>query len=249
MLLGCRVRFVIVALALFLVGCSGSEEDGRNISIRSLRALHRGYPVTISQNITIEGVVVSDDSYGEFHNMVVVEDYSGGIVLAVDSDKLFALHKVGDVVRIECRGLTLGSYYGSLRLGTAGVEGEVAPLSVAQWREVYSTIAVAEREPLREARVGELSATLLSTRLRFDSVRFVEEGERWAPDGRDTTRHLVDCLSPQDTLVVRLSGCSLFANEVIPSGECVVVGVLDYNYDHYQLLIATCEDVLPLNEK
>ena len=246
---GSRVRFAVVAIVFALMGCSISDVDSKNISIRALRGLYRGYPVAISQNLTIEGVVVSDDSYGEFSKRIVVEDSSGGIMVLVDSDSLHSLHKVGDVVRIECQGLTLGSYYGSLRLGTTGEGYEVEHLSVAKWREVCSTIGVAEREPVEEARIGELMAPQLSTRLRFGSVRFVEEGEKWAPDGVDATRHLVDCLSPQDTLAVRLSGRSAFAQELVPSGECAVVGVLDYHYDHYQLLIATCEDVLPLNEK
>lgn len=243
------LRFVAAAFALLAVGCGVVESgESETISIRTLRALYRGAPVAITQNLAIEGVVVSSDRDGEFYHKVVVEDSSGGIIILVDSDALYRLHRVGDRLHIECRGVTLGDFAGSLRLGAEGERYEVEPLSVARWREIYQTTGVAEQDPRRESTIGSISATDLSTRLVFSPVRFVEEGEQWAPNGRDTTRHIVDCLSPTDTLLLRLSGRSAFAKEVIPSGECSVVGVLDYRYDHYELLMACEGDVLPLNE-
>lgn len=241
--------WLLAVATLLLVGCGTNNEGSGVTSIHTLRALYRGYPVTVEQNMTIEGVVVSDDRYGEFYQQVVVEDSSGGIIFLVDSDTLYALHKVGDRVRIECRGLTIGDYFGSLRVGMSDMYYEVAPLSLARWCEVCHKVGVADKEPVNEAQIGELSAIHLSTRLGFSPVRFVGAGERWTDNGRDTTRYIIDALSPSDTLAVRLSGRSDFSGEIIPSGECRVVGVLDYHYDHYQLHLASPDDVLPLSEK
>ncbi len=239
-----------VAMLMF-VGCNADGEGdnhNRDISIRQLVALYEGYPRTITQPITIEAVVVSSDQCGEFRGRIVVEDSTGGVSFMVDSDKLFQLHKMGDVLRINCCGLTIGSYGGSIRLGAEGTTSEVAPLTLARWREQYSFVGFAEEVPYKRVKIGEVSASMLSTRVLLESVSFVEEGEEWAPMKRDTTRHIVDFATRKDTLGVRLSGRSDFANHTIPKGECALFGVLDYFNDNYQLLLATCDDVLPLNE-
>lgn len=235
---------------MLLMGCEASvEQQGGNISINQLRALYDGYPRLLTQDYTIEGVVISNDRHGEFRHKVVIEDSSGGIIVEVASDQLYTLHRVGDRLRVECGGLTLGGYGGSLRLGAEGTTREVEPLSVARWKEQYSHIGIVDEIPCRCVTIGELSAQMLSTRLLLESVRFVEAGEEWAPMQRDTTRHLVDCATSRDTLAVRLSGLSRFANLAIPEGECTLFGVLDYFNDGYQLQIASPDDVLPHSEK
>lgn len=245
------LHLLIVAL---LVGCnpysSPSDAGVPNgpTTIRHLRVLYEGYPLLLTHNPTIEGVVVSNDRFGEFRRMVTIEDATGGITVMVASDSLYLLHRVGDVLRVECGGLTLGGVGGAVRLGDEGVASQVEPLGIARWKEHYDTVGVADTLPYRDLSIGEVSAEHLSTRLLLRGVRFVEAGEEWAPQRRDTTRHLVDCSVEGDTLAVRLSGRSRFASATIPEGECSLFGVLDYCYEGYQLRLASPEDVLPHSE-
>lgn len=251
MLIGaCRPLVGIVAMCLLMLGCNGTvvPSNGDTISISQLRALYDGYPRLLTEGYTIEGVVISNDRHGEFRHKVVIEDSSGGVIIEVESDSLYLLHRMGDRLRVECRGLTLGGYGGSVRLGAEGTTREVEPLSKACWKEHYYIVGTAESLPQQALSLGELAPRHLSTRLLLRSVRFVEAGEVWAPMRSDTTRHLVDCASDGDTLAVRLSGRSDFADLTIPNGECMLFGVLDCFNDNYQLLLATCDDVLPLNE-
>lgn len=244
--IGCLVAVLMMA------GCEsevGGEQPPQELSVRQIVALYEGYPRLITQPIAIEAVVVSSDRFGEFRGRVVVEDSTGGVSFVVDSDALYELHQVGDILRVDCCGLTIGAYGGSVRLGAEGTTSEVAPLSVARWREHYSTVGVVEEEPYKCVKIGELSPSMLSTRLLLRSVRFVEAGEEWAPQRSNTTRHLVDCASEGDTLDVRLSGRSSFADQIIPEGECSLFGVLDCFNDRYQLILASSEDVLPHSEK
>lgn len=243
-------RVLVGALCLLLVGCNGAvvPSDGV-ISISQLRTLYDGYPRKVTQTLAVEGVVISSDRHGEFRHRVVIEDSSGGVVFMVGSESLYALHNIGDRLRVECGGLTIGSYGGSLRLGAEGITHEVEPLSPARWKEHYRTVGVAESLPQHSLSLGELAPRYLSTRLLLGSVRFVEAGEEWAPMRRDTTRHLVDFATGGDTLAVRLSGSSLFADMTIPEGECTLFGVLDCFNDSYQLLLASPDDVLPHSEK
>lgn len=246
------VEIVTVCL-LLMVGCNGgvvpSDGEGGAISISQLRALYDGYPRLLTEGYTIEGVVISNDRHGEFRHKVAIEDSSGGVIIEVKSDSLFLLHRMGDRLRVECRGLTLGGYGGSIRLGAEGTTREVEPLSKARWKEHYRTVGIADSLPQHSLSIGDITPRYLSTRLLLRGVRFVEAGEEWAPMQRDTTRHLVDCALEGDTLAVRLSGRSDFANHIIPEGECTLFGVLDYFHDGYQLLLASPDDVLPHSEK
>lgn len=248
----CAIWSALVVLWL-LTGCESSagsdEPTTRLVSISHLTSLYDGYPQELSERIAIEGVVISDDRHGEFRHRVVMEDASGGVTVMVASDSLCLLHRVGDVLRVECCGLTLGGYGRSPRLGAEGQLSEVAPLSLARWHEVHKLVGVAPQVPLHEITIDELSARYISTRLLLRGVRFVEAGEEWAPLERDTTRHLVTSPHGADTLAVRLSGRSDFAHQPIPEGECTLIGVLDYFHEEYQLLLASPEDVLPHSEK
>lgn len=240
----------LVALTVLFVGCKSGENgaESRTISIRQLVALYEGYPLLITEPIAVEGVVVSDDRYGEFYNKVVVEDSTGGVTFMVDSPTLYTLHKMGDILRVDCCGLTIGGYGRAARVGERSSQREVEPLSVARWREQYTFVGVADSLPYRSVALGEVSAELLSTRIYLEGVRFVEAGEKWAPNSESTTRHIVDHTTGSDTLAVRLSGRSDFANEEIPEGECSLFGVLDYFNNHYQLLLASPDEVLSHSE-
>lgn len=234
---------------MLLAGCGNNKDEMESTtSIRQLVALYNGYPRLITNNLTIEGVVVSDDRHGEFHNKVVVEDSTGGVTFLVQSNSLFAIHKIGDVLRINCGGLTIGGYGGSVRVGNAGVHSEVEPLSLARWEEQCRFVGIADSLPYTTTHIGAVSAEHLSTRLLLESVRFVEAGEEWAPSNEPITRHLVDFLSGTDTLDVRLSGKSDFAHKEIPAGECSLFGVLDYFNHRYQLLLASPDEVLSHSE-
>ena len=245
-----RFAAYLVALAVLLVGCSGGEEEAQSrlISIRQLTALYEGYPRHITERVAVEGVVVSDDRHGEFYHKVVMEDSSGGVAFMVDSPTLYTLHKMGDILRVDCCGMIIGGYGRAVRLGAEGTQNEVEPLSVARWREQYAFVGVADSLPYRSVAIGEVSAEMLSTRLLLEGVRFVEGGEQWAPNGESATRHLVDLATGSDTLAVRLSGRSDFAHERVPEGECLLFGVLDYFNDHYQLLLASPDEVLSHSE-
>ncbi len=241
-------------LATLIVGCnpssvpSNQSAPNEHTTIRHLTSLYEGYPLLLTHNPIIEGVVVSNDRFGEFRNKVTIEDSTGGITIMVSSDSLYVFHRVGDVIRVECGGLTLGSYGGAVRLGEGDSMKEVVPLGIVRWKAHYSQVGKVDTLPYKDLSIGELSAEHLSTRLLLRGVRFVEAGEAWAPEKRDTTRHLVDCRVEGDTLAVRLSGKSHFASTSIPEGECSLFGVLDYFHDHYQLLLASPEDVLVHSE-
>lgn len=243
-------RVLLCLLCPLVVGCEMVEEGTVLRSIAYLRGLYRGYPVTLHEEIVVEGEVISCDRGGEFYHQLVVQDTTGGIVFSIDCDDLYKLYAVGDRVRVRCLGLRLGSYGRSLRLGGKSADGrEVSEMSEAEWSGLCERVGRSERLSTTSIDIGAIEPRNLSSWVRIVGVRFVEAGEVWAPDGKSTTRHIVSLEAPRDTLRVRMSGHSDFSQERIPEGECCVEGVLDYFSDDYQLVLHSLDGVLTDSEK
>lgn len=237
--------FIILLAGLLPVGCVDGESASEEVSIAYLRSLYRGYPVLITEPLVVRGVVVSTDRYGESYHRLTMQDHTAGVEFSVDCDHLYRHYSVGDSLRIECCGLTLGGYGRAVRVGAEPEDGyEVSDIGWSLWQGVATNYGVATVQPAaRSVTIADLSAELLSQRVLLEGVRFVEAGERWAEEeGMNTTRHIVDAAC--DTLSVRTSGYSDFFHHILPEGECDVLGLLGYFGSDYQLVVFTPDDVL-----
>ncbi len=234
-------KYTFFLLAMLLVGCDvgGSEESATELSMRALTARYEGYPQEITDRVLIEGEVISTDRSGENYNRVILQDPTGGVMIMVDCDTLHLLHSIGDRLRIECRGLTIGGYGRGIRLGIEGKTEQVEALTLGDWLARSEMVGISPEVQTTPITIGTLSATNLYTRVLIEGVRFVEAGEEWAEEKESSTRHIVDAAHTSDTLQVRMSGYSEFRGERIPSGLCDVVGIVDYFGDNYQLLFAS----------
>lgn len=237
-------KYVVLVVGVLLAGCEVSGGEGEEVlSIRRLTARYEGYPMTITESVVVEGEVISTDRSDEFYNRVIIQDDTGGVVFMVDCDTLHLIHTIGDRLRVECRGLTLGGYGGGVRLGVEGVEEQVEALPLADWMWRCDNVGRSERLHITTAKIASLSAANLYTNVLLEGVRFVEAGEQWAERKESLSRHIVDPEQTTDTLVVRMSGYSEFWDARIPAGVCDVVGVVDYFGNNYQLLIASPDAV------
>ena len=127
-------RISLCALALLAAGIAGCRDDDRLSyekdaqegdvppigvqSISVLKSLYHDRTTRITQEISIQGHIVANDTAGEFYKEIVVEDDTGGIVLSIDDERLYRTCRLFDFVTINCQGLALGSEGGTLLLGT-----------------------------------------------------------------------------------------------------------------------------------
>lgn len=237
-----------ILLALLLSACNQATdptlgEEERPISIAALksRCNHLGY-YPIRESLHIEARITANDAYGEFYKTLVIEDESGGISIAIDHPTLYEEFSVGTPLTLYCNGLYLYDFGGKIMLGTISTEEGVG--------------RIAQEEIARYIRLGEpptqgLSPTLLTfgevtmrhtdCYVRFDGVRFADEGQWCAWDALTerylTTEHpIID--SEGYTFTVRVLGSCYYATEPLPHGWGSLGGIIDYFDGKFSLRVA-----------
>lgn len=237
----------------------GEEET---VSIAFLKTLYNGAPVRIEGEYRISGAVVSSDVEGNFYHTLVLDDGTGGIEVKLDMERIFEKFWYHTRATVRCNGLWLGSYGGTIQLGTEPWDDfQTRPLSEIEIAEhlISDKTFVGEVLPLA-LRFSELSIRYISTYVAFEDVAFIDDeaGLSWADTEKDTDtgadpdpdpdtssgtdRHIIDAAG--DTLIVRTSRVADFATRQLPSGKGRIEGVLGYFNGKYQITLSHYSDFM-----
>nr|MCR5243366.1 DUF5689 domain-containing protein [Bacteroidales bacterium] len=95
-----------------------------NTTIAELKAKYNGTPLTFDENLIIGGKVVSKDVSGNIYRSLYIQDETGALEIKIGKTNLTSDYKPGQMVYVECEGLTLGTYGGMLQLGMSDPTGE-----------------------------------------------------------------------------------------------------------------------------
>lgn len=244
---------LLLAAAATLSACDRSTElrfegEPEGIStIAALKALCTGDHAAVTGDISVKGVVTGNDLYGEFYKMLVVEDASGGIAIAIDGTELHVDFPVGAAVSVHCNGLVLCDYGGKIELGTlpsddyAGA-GRIPRVELAR----YLRHDGEQVNPLRPKTLtfGEVGMQHVDTYIHFEGVRFADTGNWCDTDpatGRPvTTERRLEDASGQG-FIVRTAATCAYATEPVPQGTGSVYGIIDYFNGKYTLRITNRE--------
>ena len=222
-----------------------------NITIAELKSRHTlDQYEEITDDATLAGLVVSDDTEGNFFKQLVIQDATGGIEMRIEMSDLHNVYPVGRKVYVKAKGLWLGDYNGLIQLGAGqGVDNQGDPellripeSLVAQYI-VPATYGNATTPKLLT--IDQLSLTDVSTLVRFENVQFVsaDAGQTYADAvlKQTTNREIEDCSKKR--LIVRTSGYASFAGDTTPLGAGTLEGILSVFGDVYQLTIRDLGDV------
>lgn len=211
-------------------------------SISVLKSLYRDRTTRIVHDIAVQGHIVANDTSGEFYKEIVVEDDTGGIVLSIDDERLYRTCRRFDFATIYCQGLALGSEGGTLLLGLFPTGDycvdRIPATDVARYLSV--TPAAARRQPLT-LRFDEVAPRHISRYVRFDGVRFADEGTTWCDfdpvsgDPVTTDRTLLDAAGRQ--FVVRTDRHCLYADKPLPAGKGSLCGIVESFNGRYRLRV------------
>ena len=155
------LTLLAAALGLALVGCIEKDFDvppveddavelDANGTIADLKEFFvPGEFVEITDDLTVDAVVVADDEAGNFYKRLVLQDETGGIEIQINETDLYTRFEEGRRVYIVAQGLYVGDFNGLVQIGAAPSVGTNGRLQLGRIES-----ALVEQRVLRGAQVG-----------------------------------------------------------------------------------------------
>lgn len=221
-----------------------------------------GYKL-IEKDMMIKAVVTGNDVSGNIYNQVSVQDASGAIIIAINGSGLSGYLPVGQEILVNLKGLYIGSYKKLPQIGGVNTKLSDGSLGMGKieraiWNEHFkilnpgeadaSTVVPEEFDLTKltdaaymDANVGKL---MTLKKVKFASANGTNV---WAPDDTNTSLELIDAETGdrinKNNLVVRNSGYSKFANEVVPQGVFDITGIFTRYNNTWQIVIRSTDDL------
>lgn len=219
-----------------------------NATIAELKALYTGgSPITITDDIIIEGIVVGDDRTGNIYKQIIIDDGTAGIPILIESYDLYGLYPVGRKIYVKCKDLVLGTYGGVTQMGgfANGVDVGRIPATLQDKYIVRGPLSTAPA-PI-EVAINDLDDSYLSRLIIIKDVEFsssaanIEYANVNAVIPDDGDRILNDCAGAKIT--VRTSPYATFAFVKTPRGKGNIIGVYSRYNTTKQLTVRDTADV------
>lgn len=226
----------------------------------------------IEKDMMIKAVVTGNDISGNIYNQVSVQDASGAIIIAINGSGLSGYLPVGQEILVNLKGLYIGSYKKLPQIGGVNTKLSDGSLGMGKieraiWNKHFkilnpgeadaSTVVPEEFDRTKlnnltkeekaafaaymEANVGKL---MTLKKVKFASANGTNV---WAPGDTNTSLELIDAETGKrinkNNLVVRNSGYSKFANEVIPQGVFDITGIFTRFGDTWQIVLRSTDDL------
>lgn len=217
----------------------------------------------IEKDMMIKAVVTGNDVSGNIYNQVSVQDASGAIIIAINGSGLSGYLPVGQEILVNLKGLYIGSYKKLPQIGGVNTKLSDGSLGMGKieraiWNEHFkilnpgeadaSTVVPEEFDLTKltdpaymDANVGKL--------MTLKKVKFASANGKnvWAPDDTNTSLELIDAETGKrinkNNLVVRNSGYSKFANEVVPQGVFDITGIFTRYNNTWQIVLRSTDDL------
>ncbi len=221
----------------------------------------------IEKDMMIKAVVTGNDVSGNIYNQVSVQDASGAIIIAINGSGLSGYLPVGQEILVNLKDLYIGSYKKLPQIGGVNTKISDGSLSMgkierAVWNQHFKILNPGEADA-STVEPEEFDLTKLTDNAYMEAnvcklmtlkkVKFASANGTnvWAPDDSNTSLELIDAETGKrinkNNLVVRNSGYSKFANEVIPQGVFDITGIFtryhNKDYDTWQIVLRSTDDL------
>ncbi len=205
--------------------------EGEVLTIAELRNLYAQSEIRFEEDYSVYATVTMDDKSGNIYRSAYVQDETGAINLRTVAPG--AIYE-GDSVRISLRGTTLSSYQRMLQLDNVNADRNIKKLDVKKEVEP-KTVSIPE------INTGDFQAHLV----RLENVQFAaaDTGKPFADSENlvALNRTLEDCNG--NRIIVRTSGYAQFADQLTPSLNGELVGVVSQFGNTMQLLIRSYDEL------
>ena len=221
-----------------------------------------GYKL-IEKDMMIKAVVTGNDVSGNIYNQVSVQDASGAIIIAINGSGLSGYLPVGQEILVNLKGLYIGSYKKLPQIGGVNTKLSDGSLGMgkierAVWNQHFkilnpgeadATTVVPEEFDLTKLTDAAYMDANVGKLMTLKKVKFASANGTnvWAPDDTNTSLELIDAETGKkissSNLVVRNSGYSKFANEVVPQGVFDITGIFTRYNNTWQIVLRNTDDL------
>ena len=242
-----KLSVLITLTTIFIVACERDFDmppiaeitAGQVINLEQLRAMHTGSDITITDTLSVYAVVTMDETSGNLYKEAYVQDGSASMYLRFTSSS--GLYE-GDSIRIDLQGTTLKRYNQMLQLDSLD-----ADLNIFKQETQVSTIS----EVTTLAEIALNGNAFQAKLVQIENVEFIcdDLNNSFADEVNQESlnRYLQDEIGNQ--LIVRTSGYSNFANQIIPSGNGTVTAIVSQYNDDVQLLLRRPSEAQLINDR
>lgn len=209
-------------------------------TIADLKSIHAsGVVDSLTADDIIEGVVIANDSSGNFYKQIVIQDATGGIAISIDDYNLYTSFPIGRKVYLKLKGLFMSEDAGLLYIGTSPDTGGSLTGIPSRLKDSY-LIKGELNVPVTPADVtiDELKSNnekYMYTLVRLNNfeVKATDTSKTWANAVNKTDANITVKSCEGDTMIVRSSGFAYFAGIKVPTGNGALTAVYAYYKSPY----------------
>ena len=220
--------------------------DAPNITILGLKekfaAVTSNTPQLIEEPLILKARVGGNDISGNIYKQLIIQDETGGISIGVDQNSIYTTYRVGQEMFIDLKNLYIVNYGGELQIGYGTTQANRIPWAnfkaqahLNQWPD--STLVAPNIVAIKDLKVD-----MNNTVIQLDNVYFVNGGKSTFTVNETTTSQT---LKDKDgnSIDVRTSSYSNFANDLLPVGTGTLIGILGRYNGNWQFTIRSKADI------
>lgn len=226
-------------------GGGGTDMDISNATIADMLELRvPGTSTALPADMIIKGIVISDDTQGNFFKELIIQDATAGILVRVDAFDLNQDYEVGKEVFVRVGGLSIGDFGGLPQIGIGNgdnvdriPEGSVGNYIVEGLFKGQVTPTVVN--------IADINESHINTLLQINDIEFSDSELNntlaEVDGGSSQNRNMNDC--DAGFIILRTSDFSEFAGADVPDGNGRLVGVYGVFNSDKQMKIRDLNDL------
>lgn len=205
-------------------------EAGEVITMDTLLNKFVGYPIKFEDNLSMYATVTMDETDGNIYKSVYIQDGDKALNLRLLNGG--GLYK-GDSIRIDLKGTVLNQYNGVMQLDSVDIDKNIVKIDV--------DINV---DPL-VLTLDQLNTNLQSRLVKLENVQFIapQIDGTYADGTNQVDRDIIIEDANGNTAVLRNSGYSNFADEMLAQGSGSIVCIVGVFGNSVQLLARSYAEI------
>jgi len=234
------MKKLIIALGIIslITACNKKYDEpivtfadaGEVITMDTLLNKFVGYPIKFEENLSMYATVTMDETDGNIYKSVYIQDGNKALNLRLLNGG--GLYK-GDSIRIDLKGTVLNQYNGVMQLDSVDIDKNIVKLE-----------ANVNLDPL-VLTLDQLNTNLQSRLIKLENVQFIapQITGTYADGTNQEDRDIIIEDANGNTAILRNSGYSNFADEMLAQGSGSIVCIVGIFGNSVQLLVRSFSEI------